>query len=388
MPNFTSSSPWTGRRRLLAVLSGEVPDRVPVNTYELAGFDGRDWYNRQPSYRGLMDFIRAHTDAITNWNPEPPSDDYMGSQGFAASSCAVETETRTEKLGTATRTTTVIRTPLGDLRSAAQADPALHTTWQVEHPCKSPEDVDRALSVPYVPLRYDAADLPRVREELGDRGLVMSSIADPAYLAADLMNFQDFLVWAFSETDHFARAVEIFAERVMANLRRQLDCCVVDLYRICGPEYFTPPYMPPLMFRRFVAPHVRRMTEMVHARGAKVRIHCHGKIGKVLDLILETGADGIDPCEPPPDGDIDLADAKRRCASRGVSVWGNLELKLLEAGTASEVRAAVRGILDAAKDGGGLVILPTAAPIDAVLSPRTEANYKVFIETALESGRY
>jgi uroporphyrinogen-III decarboxylase len=259
---------------------------------------------------------------------------------------------------------------------------------QVEHPCKSLQDVERALSVPYEPGRYDAADLPRVLAELGDRGIVLASLADPAYLAADLMTFQDFLGWAFEETEHFERTVETLAVRVLENLRRQLDTCVVDAYRICGPEYMTPPYFPPRFFERFVAPHVLEMTEMIHRRGAKVRLHCHGRIGRVLDLILGTGCDGIDPCEPPPDGDLPLEEVKRRCAARGVSVWGNLELKLLEGGTPEAVRAEVRKILDQAKDGGGFVLMPTASPINVPLAPQTERNYRVFIETGLEHGRY
>ena len=248
--------------------------------------------------------------------------------------------------------------------------------------------MDKALSVPYEPARYDALDLARVRAELGAQGLVMASVGDPAYLAADLMSFQDYLMWAFEETDHFARTVDIIAERVMENLRRQLDCCVLDLYRIVGPEYFTPPYLSPAMFRRFIVPHVTEMTRLIHARGGKVRLHCHGKMGQVLDLILETGCDGIDPCEPPPDGDIELDEVKRRCQARGVSVWGNIELKLLEQGTPGQVRAEVQKIMSQAKAGGGFVLMPTAAPINLPLAWKTEANYKAFIDAGLELGQY
>jgi uroporphyrinogen-III decarboxylase len=248
--------------------------------------------------------------------------------------------------------------------------------------------VDKALSVPYEPARYDASDLPRVQAELGEQGLVMASVGDPAYLAAELMSFQEYMMWAFEETDHFARTVAVIAGRVMENLRRQLDCCVLDLYRIVGPEYFTPPYLPPAMFRRFVVPHVTEMTRIIHARGGKVRLHCHGKMAQVLDMILETGCDGIDPCEPPPDGDIELDEVKRRCQARGVSVWGNIELKLLEQAAPGQVRAEVHKITDQAKAGGGFVLMPTAAPISLELSPRTEANYKALIDAGIEFGKY
>jgi len=384
----SQSGAWTGRRRLLTAFACGVPDRVPINTYELAGRDTRDWYNRQPSYSSLMQLIRDHTDCITNWNPQATGDNYLSAEGFLGSSRPLEMEERSEVIGDCVRTTRIAHTPQGELRSVVQSVPDVHTTWQVEHWCKSLEDVDRALSVPYEPVRHDASDLPRVLGELGDHGIVMASIADPAYLVADLMSFQDFLLWASGETEHYARAVEIVAERVMENLRRQLQTCVVDSYRICGPEYMTPPYLPPALFGRFMVPHVSRMTETIHRHGAKVRLHCHGKVGRVLDMILDTGCDGLDPCEPPPDGDLELAEVKRRCAARGVSVWGNIELKLLETGTASQVRAAVASAMKAAKSGGGFVLLPTAAPIDVPLSAKTEENYRAFIEAALEMGSY
>ena len=379
---------WTSRRRLLTALSGGTPDRVPINTYELAGRNSLDWYNQQPSYRSLMDFIRAHTDCITNWNPRATSDRYTCEERFLCSDFPVEIETHTESADQFQRTTRVCHTPKGDLRSVAKASADVHTTWQVEHWCKNIADVDKALSVPYEPARYDAADLPRVRAELGEHGLVMATIGDPACITVDLMAFQDSIMWAFEEQDHFARTVDIVAERVMENLRRQLDCCVLDFYRIVGPEYFTPPYLPPEMFRRFVLPHVTEMVRLIHARGSKVRLHCHGKIRRVLDMILETGCDGIDPCEPPPDGDMELDEVKRRCQARGVSVWGNIELKLLEQGTPEQVRAEVRRIMNQAKAGGGFVMIPTAGPINVPLSPATEANYRAFIETGLELGKY
>jgi uroporphyrinogen-III decarboxylase len=216
----------------------------------------------------------------------------------------------------------------------------------------------------------------------------MASLGDPAYTAAELMKFEDYTVWAFEEPEHYGRCVDAIAERVMENLRRQLDACVLDLYRICGPEYMTPPYAPPRMFQRFMVPHVKAMTELIHARGGRVRLHCHGKIAKVLDMILETGPDGIDPCEPPPDGDIELDEVKRRCAARGVSVWGNIELKVLEHGTPVQVRDNVRRIMEQAKEGGGFVLLPTAAPINVPLARRTEENYLAYIDAALEFGRY
>jgi uroporphyrinogen-III decarboxylase len=388
VPQPPSPDQWTSRRRLLTALAGGTPDRVPINTYELAGRNSQDWYNQQPSYRSLMDYLRAHTDCITNWNPRAATDHYTCEERFLGSDYPVEIEVRTETVGPYQRTTRICHTPKGPLRSVTQTNPQVHTTWQVEPWCKNCDDVDKALSVPYEPARYDASDLDRVRTELGEHGLVMASIGDPAYGAAKLMSFQDFLLWAFTETEHYARTVDAIAERVLENLRRQLDCCVVDLYRLVGPEYFTPPYLSPAMFRRFVLPHLGEITRRIHARGGQVRVHCHGKIGQVLDQILDTGCDGLDPCEPPPDGDLELDQVKRRCQEGGVSVWGNIELKVLERGTPEQIRAEVEKIMRQAKAGGGFILMPTAAPIHLPLDPTIEMNYRAFIDAGRELGEY
>lgn len=391
---------WTSRQRLLTAFECGIPDRVPVNTYELAGFDSRDWYNLQPSYSRLMDLIRRETDCITNWNPSAlPAARSAGGEAsapgtayldhcLAESGAPLKIERTRSRRGRRERIVEEVGTPAGPLRRIIETDPEENTIWQVEHWCKDGSDVDKVLSIPYEPLRYDAGDLPRARAELGERGLVMASLGDPAYIVADLMSMEDFLVWAFSDTGHFGRAVAVVSERVMENLRQQLDTCVVDAYRICGPEYFTPPYHPPEMFERFVLPHVKEMVGIVQRRGAKVRIHCHGKIARVLDMIIETGCDGIDPCEPPPAGDITLDEVKRRCLPAGVSVWGAMQAETLEFSGPAEVRRQVKQCMDMAKEGGGYVFLPCAAPISSELSPGAEAGYRAMIEAALEFGAY
>jgi uroporphyrinogen-III decarboxylase len=194
-------------------------------------------------------------------------------------------------------------------------------------------------------------------------------------------------MWAATKTEHFARTVEIMHERNIANLKNMLEADVVDLYRISEPEYGTPPHMPPSYFERFVLPYVTEMVELIHRKNAKVRVHCHGKIRGVLDMILETGADSIDPCEAPPDGDITLAEVKKHLAGR-MSIFGHIQVKLLERARAEEVETAVIECMRAAKEGGGFVIMPTAAPFGKTLASKTEENYLRFIDTALEHGAY
>ena len=370
----------TSRDRILATLRGQQADRVPVSTYELVGYNSRAFENNDPSYSALMDLIREKTDCLCMWSPD-------SSETFLESAYPVDTDTVEEREPGAKIVHRTLHTPLGGLTNTYKVFDNVHTTWVTEHWCKNLDDVDKALSVPYEPVTFNAADRVRINHELGDNGIVMDSVADPLWVAADLMEFGDYTVWALTEPDHFTRTIEAMHVRCMENLRRRLDAGPCDLYRICGPEYATPPYLPPAFFDRFVTAYVREMTDLIHSRGALVRLHCHGKIGQVLDYIVATGADAIDPCEAPPDGDIDLADVKRRAGDR-LTVCGNLQLKLLEQGSTQEVAQAVQDCMAAAKQGGRYIILPTAAPINTPLATKTAENYATFIATAIENGAY
>ena len=368
------------RERIRTTLKCGIPDRVPVSTYELVGYNSRAFENNDPSYARLMNVIREKTDCLAMWGP--------GSNArFLESAYPVDIDMCEERLDGATVYRRTLHTPKGDLAHTCKVFDNVHTTWVTEHWCKSIEDVDKALSVPYEPATYDASDRHRIDRELGGRGIIMDGLSDPLWMAADLMEFGEYTVWALSETEHFARTVAVLHERCIENLKRNLAANVSDLYRICGPEYATPPYLPPALFQRFVVPPVTEMIAMLHEKGALARFHCHGKVGQVLDMIAATGADAMDPCEAPPDGDIALADIKKRVGDR-VCLCGNLQLKLLEHGSKEQVAQAVKDCMTAAKRDGGYVILPTAAPINTPLAKKTEENYITFIETALEQGVY
>ena len=368
------------RERLLYTIRRQPTDRVPVSTYELVGYNSHSFENQEESYRPLMDFIREKTDCIAMWNPR-------SNETFLSSSYPVEIDTvRTREEGTDVIEQTM-HTPKGDLHRVLKVMDDVKTVWQIEHWCKDLDDVDKAMSIPYVPIKHDASDLARIKAEVGDNGIIMASTGDPLLIAGDLMEFGEFTVWAMTETDHYEKTVRTIHERYQEQIKDMMETCVVDLYRICGPEYATPPYLPPSFFERFVLPFDREQTELIHSYGGLVRMHCHGKVGRVLDFIRDTGVDAIDPVEAPPDGDIELAEVKKRVGD-DLCIFGNVQLKLLEIGSEDQVRAEVRKCMDSAKVGGGYVIMPTAAPINIPLAPKTQDNYMAYIDEALKLGAY
>lgn len=371
--------PMNSTERLLAVHSGTLPDRVPVSTYELVGFNGQAWENREPSYARLMQFVRDRSDCLYMTGIDVPN------LGRAELDVAVERwdegeqHVRRETVRVAGRTLTTV---------TSQAD-HVKTTWKREHPVKDLADLRAYLAMPWSPGEPDFSALNRAWADLeGTRGLPLVSIGDPICELAEAFEFGNFLVHAITETAAISSALDQLHERHREALRRRLSGPVRNVvFRICGPEYATPPYLPPELFRRFVTRYDAEYCAMIRQAGAFPRIHCHGRIGRVIDQIAEMAPDALDPCEPPPDGDIGMAELKAKIGQR-VCLTGGIELKHLENATGGQIEQLVRDTMAAGKPGGRFIIMPTAAPINIPLSPRTESNYMRFIDTALQSGRY
>lgn len=370
----------TSRERLLAVLEGRIPDRVPVCCYELVGYDSHNFCNKEPSYRLLMDYIREKTDCIAMWNPASDAK-------IACTAYDPHFETIRESFPGGYTEKTVVKIGGRTLQKQIRRFDNVYTTWTTEPLCKDSEDVEAIMSLPFVPYTFSTNDVGRIQSELGDKGLLMPGLSDPAYVAMALMEFGESMVWVMTETEFFADVVKELHRRNMINLERMLQTTPADMYRICGPEYMCPPYLPPKYFERFMLPYLSDMTAMIHRYGRKARIHCHGKVGKVIDMIAETGCDATDPCEEAPDGDTTLAELKARVGDR-LALFGPMQLKLLESGTREDVVRETRRMMTEGKPGGRFVLMPTAAPINVPLSPQTEENYRAFIDTALSMAEY
>ena len=142
------------------------------------------------------------------------------------------------------------------------------------------------------------------------------------------------------------------------------------------------PLMSPALFRQFVLPRLRKMVDLVHEEGAFCIKHTDGNIYSLLDMIVGTGTDGINPVEPV--AGMDLQTVKRLVGDK-VCVVGNIDCAhLLPHGTVEQVRDAVRqAIADAA--GGGGYILTSSNSIHSSVKPE---NFVAMVRACREFGEY
>ena len=136
----------------------------------------------------------------------------------------------------------------------------------------------------------------------------------------------------------------------------------------------------------FVQPYERRVAQAVAkaAPGTPVYVHTCGAIGDRLEMMVETGFNGIDTLDPPPLGNVRLDDAKRRIGGR-LFIKGNLDpVGVLLNGNAQNVMGEARKCLEQAAFGGGYILssacsVPPFAPAE---------NISLLYEAAEKFGRY
>lgn len=370
--------PLTSRERLQRIFRREPVDRVPIYLYEFHGFYD-NWIRDYPGYVEILDYAADKCDDLHTWNPPTPQNVLFGGE---LDEDAVTKEHWEEDGSKFTRTN--IKTPTGPLSMLHREDPGIHTAWQIEHLCKNVEDARNVLSLPFVPYKGSVESFAEMDAELGDRGLPMGDMADALAHTVDLFGFATFLMIYVDQPTIIFRLLDFFQERILARLEYQLAGGAVSLYRIVGAEYAGVPYMSPDDFKKVVTSYDREMVNLLHRYGGQARIHSHGNIRDMIPELLAMKIDATDPVEPPPDGNIELAEA-RELLGEDVILFGNVEECIFEIGTPGEVREAVRIAIEAV-EGKNFVLTPTAMPLTTPLDPKIKDNILAYIDAGIEFG--
>lgn len=371
----------TRRDRLLATLRGEDVDRPPVSFYELNGLDenpgSSDPLNiySHSSWLPLIELTREKTDRIVMRGVSYASVAPGPIDTISETVSAVRNGSRftTRRVQTCSRT----------LTTRTRRDPNINTVWTVEHLLKDIDDLRALLEIP-PPMPdgdIDSSAVIQAEKDLGDTGIVMIDTPDPLCLAASLFDMADYTVIAMTEQSLFHQLLERFASTLLPKTEALAKALPGRLWRIYGPEYASPPYLPPDLFREYVCRYVRPMIESIQKHDGYARIHCHGNLKRILDDIASMDTDGLDPIEPPPQGDVELLYVRERYGRRMV-LFGNLEVSDIENLPTEQFAEKVkRAIAEGTSgEGRGFVLMPSACPYGRELSSLALNNYEKIIE--------
>jgi hypothetical protein len=365
--------------RLLTAFRCEQPDRVPIIVRGVNPYARHmNWRGEaDPSYRPLIERVRETCEVEHIMS--------MG-RGFALIGAA-QIETKAEVRDSWRVITRTVETPVGPLTSIHREGTDSYAHAEVKQWITDEVDVERFLSLPYLPVEPDLAPYFEAREQLGEAGYVLAYLDDAIGQVHALLGSELLAIWSMEAPHLICRLLDVMGERCLDFARRLLVGGVAPVLGLQGQEVIVPPLMSPRRFVDLVVRYDRPIVELAHAHGCLLYVHCHGFLNAVLGRFADMGVDILHPIEAPPMGDITLAEAKRRVGGR-ICLAGNIQIGDVMALERGQIVALTRQAIEDAAPGGGFVLTLTATPFERVLSQRTLDNLLAMIDTALANGSY
>ena len=197
-----------------------------------------------------------------------------------------------------------------------------------------------------------------------------------------LMNIENMLM-ALAADPPLADAVMDMVVEVNEQVGRNAVRAGADIVTL-GDDYAmnTAPLFSPECFRSHILPRMQRVVDAVHEEGGLVMKHSDGNLWPILDMIVDTGTDALNPIEPV--AGMDIAEVKAQYGDR-ICLVGNIDCgELLSHGTVEQVELAVRGCIAAAAPGGGF-ILSSSNSIHSSVKPE---NFVTMVQTGRQWGCY
>jgi uroporphyrinogen-III decarboxylase len=403
----------TRRERLMATLRGEPVDRPAVSFYEIGGWklnpDDPDPFNvySGPGWRELIQLAEEETDLIRMMHPTrtPATDNcydefftietYFSSSGRSQTAPAAARSGDRPQLtgkplpGESRFTRTTLTVAGRTMTSLTRCDPDVATVWTVKPLLKDADDARAYLHLPDAVFAYDCNLAPLVAEDtaLGDTGIVMVDVADPICEVAGLFELADYTVLALTEPALFHRLLEQQARHIYPLVDQVAREFPGHLWRVVGSEYASEPLLPPRLYEEYVVRYTRPIVQTIQKYGGFARIHSHGKLKRILPAIAAMEPAGLDPVEPPPQGDMQLIDVRRAIGAQTV-LFGNIEAAEIELLPPDAFETRARQALREGTDGEGrgFVLMPSSCPYGREISAQVMANYETLVRLAHNWG--
>jgi uroporphyrinogen decarboxylase len=233
---------------------------------------------------------------------------------------------------------------------------------------------------PHAPGRYDSLERI-VKRYKGDKAIGVH-LNDVFSIPRNLMGMENLLMAFVTEPELVKGLVDLSVE-INIEMAKEVAKCGAD-FVFTGDDYAAAerPLISPDMFREFLLPGLKRVINGFKEAGLPVIKHTDGNILPIVDMILESGIDCLDPIDPI--AGLDIGEFKKKYGDR-IALKGNVDCAhTLTFGTEKEVVEETREVIRKAGQGGGL-ILSSSNSIHSAVKP---GNYLAMWNAIRMYGRY
>ena len=338
----------TGRERFLCALSNGRPDRLPCQVHSwmeyylktylngMSHLEAYEYFDMDPVLYVSPRYIYKD-DAFNNWVVNQKRDE----------------EARTWE--------TEIVTPKGSLYdSGAWND---FTSWNITELIKTEEDFEIWNEFYPVPIDADFSPVLEARKQVGERGIVRSHPFSPGQGSpwqsfCTLMGTEPAIMLGMDEPETLHYYLDCILEKTLrvTKLWEGIPSDMVETDGGAGSDTV----ISPRFCREFCLPYDQKQNEAFHNVGLKVVCHLCGGVMHQLDLVVESGADGLETMTPPSmGGNCDLREASRRVGDKLFFMGGFDQNAGFEKGTPEKARELVFECFEATKDHAGYICVPS-----------------------------
>jgi uroporphyrinogen-III decarboxylase len=314
------------RQRLLAIMAGQPPDRIPWIPRLQIWYDAHRRRGTLPhKYRGWT--LRQIERDLGLGTP--------ARNGRVFRSELHDVEVRRDQTPHGLRTSYI--TPVGAVSTLERSSEILEQggitgARLVEHMIKGPDDyqvVEYMVEHTTIVPTYD--EYLAYEREIGDDGVPLVSIgAEPmSHILRDLIGYNRAFYHLHDYRDHVLHLLAALREQAARILQVVLDS---PARLILHGEHFDSQMTPPRLFREFMVPYFRPLAERLRERGKVLSCHADADTSLLLDLIVEAGFDMAECFVTAPMVPVTLAQARAAFSGRSGSpliIWGGIPSVML-----------------------------------------------------------
>jgi uroporphyrinogen decarboxylase len=232
----------------------------------------------------------------------------------------------------------------------------------------------------HAPGRY--ASIERiVKRYKGDKAVGVH-LNDVFSMPRNLMGMENLLMAFIAEPQLVKGLIEMSVE-VNIEMAKEVASRGAD-FIFTGDDYAAAerPMISPAMFREFLYEPLKRVMAGFHDTGLPVIKHTDGNIRPILDMILDSEIDCLDPIDPV--AGLDIGEFKAKYGGR-IALKGNVDCAhTLTFGSEKDVVEETRNVIRKAGLGGGL-ILSSSNSIHTAVKP---GNYLAMWNAIRMYGKY
>jgi uroporphyrinogen decarboxylase len=181
----------------------------------------------------------------------------------------------------------------------------------------------------------------------------------------------------YERPEFFDALLDTFSRHSIERVRVALEHDVRHFFLVYFYPSLSTGWSPTIIEEKF-APVIRRQTAMIHSCGGLVDYYDDGRLMGSADIFIRAGVDVLETCAPPPVGDFNLAEARKRWG-RQVTFKGLVDMiNVVWRGTPADIDRHVHDIIT--QNGGKQALI--LGTMDNIRPETSDENIAAYFNAA------